>query len=98
VQKRKSQRNIIKKKDNIAYNLLKKGLNNRQADLLGYLYLKENKNITLNLYAEKHKIVRQTASKDLNELIKIGLLQEDKSTKPYTYTVKSRKIIEEFIN
>lgn len=82
----------------IAYNLLQKGLNKRQADLLGFLYLKETKNITLNLYAEKHKIVRQTASKDLSELMKMGLLQENKSAKPYTYSIVNRKLIEEFIN
>lgn len=81
----------------VAYELLNRGLNSRQANLLGYLYLKDKNNITLNDYAEKHKIVRQTASKDLSELIKIGILDENKATKPYTYSIKSRKVIEEFI-
>ena len=82
----------------IAYDLLNKGLNRRQADLLAYLYLKVKNKITLNDYAEKHKIVRQTASKDFSELIKIGILSENKATKPYTYSIKSRKLIEEFVN
>lgn len=45
----------------------------------------------------KHEIVRQTASKDLNELIKLGLIKEDKSTKPYQYSLKSKEEIEHFI-
>lgn len=87
-----------KKANLVSYELLSKGLNKRQADLIGYLYLKEKNNITLSSYAEKHEVVRQTASKDLNELIKLGLLVEDKSTKPFKYTLKSRKAISEFIN
>ncbi|MHC5202748.1 Fic family protein [Myroides sp. LJL119] len=86
-----------KKANLISYELLSKGLNKRQADLIGFLYLKEKNNITLSSYAEKHKVVRQTASKDLSELIKLGLLVEDKSTKPFKYTLQNRKAISEFI-
>lgn len=86
-----------KKANSISYELLNKGLNKRQADLLGYLYLKIKNTITLNAYAKKHEIVRQTASKDLNELIKMGLVIENKSSKPYTYNIPNRDIIDRFI-
>lgn len=81
----------------IAYELLDKGLNKRQSDVIGYLYLKSKNTITINSYKEKHEIVRQTASKDLNELIKLGLIVEDKSTKPYQYSLKSKEEIDHFI-
>ncbi|MDM1408409.1 Fic family protein [Myroides sp. DF42-4-2] len=86
-----------KKANLVSYELLSKGLNKRQADLVGFLYLKEKNSITLSSYAEKHKVVRQTASKDLSELIKLGLLVEDKSTKPFKYTLQSRKAISDFL-
>ena len=86
-----------KKANNVSYELLSKGLNKRQADLMGYLYLKERNNITLNSYALKHEIVRQTASKDLSELIKIGLLKESKQSKPYTYKIEIKKTIDDYI-
>jgi len=87
-----------KKANLIAYELLNKGLNKRQSDVTGYLYLKSKNTITLNSYSNKNDIVRQTASKDLNELIKLGLLTEDKSTKPYQYSIKSKEEIDRFIN
>lgn len=86
-----------KKANSISYELLNKGLNKRQADLLGYLYLKNKNTITLKTYAEKYGIVRQTASKDLNELIKLGLVTENKSSKPYTYNIPDRNTIDKFI-
>lgn len=86
-----------KKANLIAYELLDNGLNKRQSDVIGYLYLKSKNTITLNSYSNKHDIVRQTASKDLNELIKLGLITEDKSTKPYQYSLKSKETIELFI-
>lgn len=82
----------------ISYELLDKGLNKRQADLVGGLYLDHKLKVTLNQYAKKHEIVRQTASKDLNELIKLGLLMEDKRNKPYSFNLKNRKFIDEFLN
>lgn len=87
-----------KKANLIAYELLSKGLNKRQADLIGYLYLKDQNIVILQTYAEKHQIVRQTASKDIHELIKIGLLTEDKSSKPFKYTLTNRKRITEYLN
>lgn len=81
----------------VSYQLIEIGLNKRQADLLGYLYLKDSNNITLKWYAEKHQIVRQTASKDLNELIKLGLLKEEKTSKPYHYKLVSKDVIDNYI-
>lgn len=86
-----------KKANLVAYELLNKGLNKRQAELVSYLFLRSNSNITLNAYCIKHEIVRQTASKDLNELIKIGMLREDKSTKPYKYSLKSTEAIQKYL-
>lgn len=86
-----------KKANSISYELLSKGLNKRQADLIGYLYLKSKNTITLKTYTDKHEIVRQTVSKDLNELIKLGLIVENKSSKPYLYNIPKRNTIEKFI-
>jgi Fic family protein len=87
-----------KKANNISYELLNKGLNKRQADLIGYLYFKnKDSKVTLTSYAEKHDIVRQTASKDLNELIRMGIIKEDKTIKPYKYTLISRSNIEKLV-
>jgi len=86
-----------KKANLVSYELLDKGLNKRQADLVGYLFLKEKNMITLNSYSHRHDIVRQTASKDLNELIRLGFIIEDKSTKPYKYSLKSKEQIEDYI-
>lgn len=97
LQYRNRKLNERKKANLISYKLLSKGLNRRQADLIGYLYLRKDKQISLNSYAEKHEIVRQTASKDLNELIKLGLIIQDKSTKPYKYSLKNRNEISAFI-
>jgi Fic family protein len=87
-----------KKANIISYELLNKGLKKRQADLVGYLYLKPQNKMTLNEYANKHQIVRQTASKDMNELIKMGILLEDKSSKPYVYCIKEKIIIDNLLN
>lgn len=86
-----------KKANLVSYELLDKGLNKRQADLVGYLFLKEENMITLNSYSHRHNIVRQTASKDLNELIRLGFIIEDKSTKPYKYSLKNKEQIEDYI-
>ena len=40
-------------------------------EVIGFLYLKDKNNVTLNSYAEKYEIVRLTASKDINELIRL---------------------------
>lgn len=86
-----------RKANHVAYELMEKGLNKRQADIVGFLYLKSDSFFTLNSYCEKNKIVRQTASKDIQELLNQGLIVEHKTNKPYRYALKSKEAIERFI-
>jgi Fic family protein len=86
------------KANSIAYKLIQKGLNKRQADLLGYFYMKRKNSITLNEYSEKNEVVRQTASKDMKELVKIGLISENKKNKPIRYYLSTKEPIENFLN
>ncbi len=86
-----------RKANNLAYEFLNMGFNKRQSDLLGYLYSKPKNRVTLNQYSEKNEVVRQTAKKDLQELINSGLIKEDSSSKPYRYYIIDKKILEEFI-
>jgi len=81
----------------IAYRLIEKGMSKRQADLLGYLYTKENSAVSLQQYAKKHDIVRQTARKDLSELVKNDLITEEKKGKSIVFRVKSRSNVEKFL-
>src|SRR5690606_37685459 len=62
----------------IAYSMLTKGLNKRQADLMAHLYTREDAIVNIATYSNRHNVVRQTARKDLNELITIGLINEEK--------------------
>ena len=82
----------------VSYQFIKIGFNNRQADLLGYLYLKETETMTLKAYSEKHHVVRQTASKDLNELVKMGLIKEERGTKPYGFKIESKTNLDQFLS
>ncbi|WP_394670709.1 hypothetical protein [Halosquirtibacter xylanolyticus] len=75
----------------------KKGSSTHQADLVAYLYTKEDRQMTMTTYADKHQIVRQTARRDLNELITIGLIEEKKSGREIFFTLKSHKAVEKYI-
>jgi ATP-dependent DNA helicase RecG len=55
-------------------NLRKKGLNERQ--LKAVIYVKENKAISNNEYMELTKVSRQTATRDLNELVRLKVLEK----------------------
>ncbi|MBA4239590.1 MAG: hypothetical protein C0448_02600 [Sphingobacteriaceae bacterium] len=81
----------------IAYRLIEKGMSKRQADLLGYLYSKEESSVSLQQYAKKHDIVRQTARKDLSELVKLDLIIEEKKGKTIVFKVKSKSSVEKYI-
>lgn len=81
----------------ITYELIKKGLNQRQADLIGYLYWKNNSTVTLNFYAEKNNIVRQTAKKDLIELMGLNLLTENSLSKPFKYTLTGKSAVDKYL-
>jgi Fic family protein len=81
----------------IAYRLIEKGMSKRQADLLGHLYTKENSVVSLQQYAKKHEIVRQTARKDLSELVKLDLIIEEKKGKSIIFRIKSKSDVEKFL-
>ena len=91
-----------KKKDKesanlVAYQALNKGLTKRQADLVGYLFSKPDAKVNITAYAHKHDIVRQTARKDLNELINIGLIKEEKEGKNIRFSITSKERLLEYI-
>lgn len=81
------------------YKLAQKGLNSRQADVLSYLFIKSNSKIQVAIYAQKHDIVRQTATKDLMELEKKGILLKFKSGKYNVYKLFDKaKFQNDFLN
>ena len=81
----------------ISYKILDKGLNKRQADLVGYLYTKENGKVNIASYSKKHEVVRQTARKDLNELVNAGLISEDKNGRNVVFRISSKEQVDKFI-
>ncbi len=81
----------------IAYKIIKKGLNDRQADLIGYLYSKENAKVNITAYSKRHKIVRQTARRDLNELIKLKLIEENRIGRNVVFTIVSKDRINKYL-
>ena len=82
----------------IAYRVIEKGLNKRQADVIGYFYSKEDGKISLSSYAKKHEIVRQTARKDLNELINMGIVSEEKDGRSIVFKLTSKEKLELFLD
>ena len=81
----------------MAYRLIEKGMSNRQSDVIGHLYSKEGSMVSLQEYAKKHGIVRQTARKDLSELVKLDLLIEEKKGKSIVFRLKSLSNVEDFL-
>ena len=86
------------KASKIMYELIEKGLNKRQSDLLGYLFIKPDANITVPVYSKKHDIVRQTASRDLLELEDKGILIKHKDGKTLVYKLTTLEKIAELID
>lgn len=82
----------------IAYKLLDKGLNKRQADLVSHLYSKEDAHVNISSYSARHEVVRQTARKDLNELIRIGLITEEKSGRDIVIKMLSKGKVDNFLS
>lgn len=82
----------------IAYRLIEKGMLKRQADLLGFLYVKDQSYVSLQKYAQKNKIVRQTARRDLSELVKLNLIAEGKMGKEIVFRIRSKNDIDVFLN
>ncbi|NUY81744.1 Fic family protein [Flavobacterium sp. MAH-1] len=82
----------------IAYKLLNKGLNKRQADLVGYLYHKNNPKVNIGNYSLRHDVVRLTARRDINDLIKKGLVVEEKIGRDVMIHIKSKDAVEAYAN
>ena len=82
----------------IAYKLIDKGLSKRQSDLISQLYFSADGIYTLSDYSKQHKIVRQTARKDLNELVESGLLTEEKSGRNLVFKISDKTKIEKLLD
>lgn len=86
------------KASEITYELTQNGFNKRQADLLGYLFIKPKAKITVPVYSKKHQIVRQTATRDLVDLEKKGIITKSKDGKTMIYELIDIEIIEHYLN
>jgi Fic family protein len=83
----------------VMHKLTQKGFSSRQADVLSYLFIKSKSEIQVASYAQKHGIVRQTATKDLTELEKKGILLKFKNGKYNVYKLLDRnKFQNDFLN
>lgn len=92
-----------KKKDKeesslIAYKLINKGLNKRQADLVGYLYVKDASKVSLKSFSKKHDVVRQTARKDVLELVKLGFIRENKEGRDIILRLDSKEQVDKYLD
>ncbi|MBE7645085.1 cell filamentation protein Fic [Tenacibaculum finnmarkense genomovar ulcerans] len=81
----------------LMYELIHKGFNKRQADLLSYLVLKPKLNITISIYSKKHNIVRQTATRDLIDLENKGILSKFKDGKSMIYQLINIEMINKYL-
>ena len=93
--KKKAEKDQVKL---IAYQLLDKGLNKRQADFIGYLSVKKDAQTNITTYAQKHRISRQTARKDLKELVTLGLIKEKKEGRDVVFNLGDQQRIEQFLS
>ncbi|WP_417800337.1 Fic family protein [Tenacibaculum sp.] len=94
---RDKKKKDIEQANLISYKMMDKGLNKRQADLIGHLYTKENSKVNISSYSKKHEVVRQTARKDLNELINAGIIQEDKDGRNVVFKITSKEKVNNFL-
>lgn len=92
--RKKSQREA---QMNTAQILRDSGLNKRQADLIAYLYIKDERSINISTYSIKYEIVRQTAKADLEELKTKGLLKSDKVGREVIYQLISKSQVDRFL-
>lgn len=79
--------NLRKPKNTITSNLKKEGFNDRQISALE-LMVNKGKIISISEYMDIFNVSRNTASKDLNQLVKEGLI--------YSYTHKNNKSMKGF--
>ena len=90
---RDKKKKIIEQGNLISYKILNKGLNKRQADLVGYLYSKEKAKTNISSYSKKYNVVRQTARKDLNELVNADLIIEYKDGRNVVFKIARKKTL-----
>lgn len=90
---RDKKRDERQKASELMYELTQRGLNKRQADLLGYLFIKPKAIITIPVYSKRHDIVRQTASRDLTELEEKGIISKSKDGKMMVYQLIDTDVI-----
>ncbi|MEW7281202.1 Fic family protein [Aquimarina sp. 2201CG1-2-11] len=95
---RDRKREERQKASEIIYELTQKGFNKRQADLLGYLFIKPKAKITVPIYSKRHKIVRQTASRDLADLEEKGIIFKSKDGKTMVYELIDIEKIGTYLN
>lgn len=81
----------------VMYEMMDKGFNKRQSNLLGYLFIKPNSTITIPEYSKKNDIVRQTASRDLTQLEKKGVLTKHKDGKNLIYQLNGKKHLKQIL-
>ena len=93
--KKKEERD---KSNLIAYKLIEKGLHKRQADLVGYLYAKDSNRVNITAYSNKHDVVRQTARKDLSDLVKLGIIEEEKDGRNILFKVVSQEKVDSYLD
>ena len=86
------------KASEIIYELTQKGFNKRQADLLGYLFIKPKAKMTVPIYSKRHGIVRQTATRDLSDLEEKGIIIKSKDGKTMVYELIDIKNISNYLN
>ncbi|QZE15331.1 Fic family protein [Halosquirtibacter laminarini] len=72
-------------------------LNERQINLLSYLYVKPDKWLSVQEIAEVHHTERQTARKDVNLLLKQGFLLEDKHGRNVVVKLNNKAFIESWL-
>ena len=95
---RDRKREERQKASEITYELTQNGFNKRQADLLGYLFIKPKAKITVPIYSKKHDIVRQTATRDLADLEKKGIIIKSKDGKTMIYELIDIEKIGNYLN
>lgn len=84
-------------KNALAYRLMEKKMSKRQADIVAYLYVNKDRRVPMAAYAKKHDIVRQTARKDLSDLVAAGLLAEGKSGRNIVFGVLSKEAVDAYL-
>jgi Fic family protein len=97
VKYRDRKREEHNKASEVFYQLVKTDLNKRQANLLSYLFLRPKASIKTSEYSKRHDVVRQTAGKDLQDLIDRGVLIGFKDGRDSAFRLVSQDKILELI-